>query len=290
MIRLVEPQRHPDLRAARKVEALRHHADNGAREAIQRDRSSDDFRVAAQAALPEGVAHNRDVGRMASFFPGRKITPHSRQRAHHPEERCRDHCRVQLLGPFHAGPVCRNRIERCHLFEDTVPVAQTVVIGRRTDILLSGPGALADPVDSLGAGIGERANQDGVRHAEKRCVRADADGECQGGGEYQQRIANQAANGVRRVMEQTDGHDGSLHHDCTGDNAYPPAIAPTTRKGSAPVATASGSGASGDSWDRSSCAGEEPHERPALLRDVIADRAAAASDSGPRARRGPSAA
>ena len=33
---------------------------------------------------------------------------------------------------------------------------------------------------------------------------------------------------------------------------YPPAMAPTTRNGSAPVATASGSGASGGSWDRSS--------------------------------------
>src|SRR2546426_2737696 len=32
---------------------------------------------------------------------------------------------------------------------------------------------------------------------------------------------------------------------------YPPAIAPTTRKGSVPDATASGSGASGGSWVRS---------------------------------------
>ena len=32
---------------------------------------------------------------------------------------------------------------------------------------------------------------------------------------------------------------------------YPPAIAPTTSSGSAPAATASGSGASGEVWDRS---------------------------------------
>src|SRR2546429_857195 len=36
------------------------------------------------------------------------------------------------------------------------------------------------------------------------------------------------------------------------DLDYPPAMAPTNRNGSAPVATASGSGASGDSCDRSS--------------------------------------
>ena len=33
--------------------------------------------------------------------------------------------------------------------------------------------------------------------------------------------------------------------------AQPPAIAPTTKRGSAPLATGSGSGASGGSWDRS---------------------------------------
>src|SRR5262245_19301283 len=33
---------------------------------------------------------------------------------------------------------------------------------------------------------------------------------------------------------------------------YPPAIAPTTKKGSDPATTAAGSGASGDSWERSS--------------------------------------
>ena len=46
---------------------------------------------------------------------------------------------------------------------------------------------------------------------------------------------------------------------------YPPAIAPTTRNGSAPDATASGSGASGGSCDEILLAGEEPHERPARL-------------------------
>ena len=58
-----------------------------------------------------------------------------------------------------------------------------------------------------------------------------------------------------------------MHH-------YPPAMAPTMRKGSAPVATASGSGASGELVGQILLAGEEPHERPALLRDVVADRPA----------------
>ena len=54
---------------------------------------------------------------------------------------------------------------------------------------------------------------------------------------------------------------------------YPPAIAPTTRKGSRPVATASGSGVSGGSWDRSCSQAKYLHERSALVRDVVPNRA-----------------
>ena len=51
-------------------------------------------------------------------------------------------------------------------------------------------------------------------------------------------------------------------------------MAPTIRNGSAPVATASGSGDVRRLVRQVLLAGEEPHERPALLRDVVADRAA----------------
>ena len=51
-----------------------------------------------------------------------------------------------------------------------------------------------------------------------------------------------------------DQHPTSPSVVCQGllGGAYPPAIAPTIWKGSAPSSTASGSGVSGDSWDRSS--------------------------------------
>ena len=51
-------------------------------------------------------------------------------------------------------------------------------------------------------------------------------------------------------------------------------MAPMTKKGSAPVATASGTGASGDSCDRSCSKREEPDEGAALLGDLVADGAA----------------
>ena len=51
-------------------------------------------------------------------------------------------------------------------------------------------------------------------------------------------------------------------------------MAPTTRKGSAPDATASGSGASGGSWDRSCSQAKNRKNGRRCLRDVVADRPA----------------
>src|SRR5262249_4562250 len=49
----------------------------------------------------------------------------------------------------------------------------------------------------------------------------------------------------------TDENESELAHFILHHSLYPPAIAPTTQKGSAPEATAAGSGVSGGSRDRS---------------------------------------
>src|SRR5258705_11479170 len=51
-------------------------------------------------------------------------------------------------------------------------------------------------------------------------------------------------------------------------------MAPTTRSGSAPVATASGSGVSGDSCEMSCSHAKNLRKRAALMADLVADRAA----------------
>src|SRR5262249_61527172 len=66
---------------------------------------------------------------------------------------------------------------------------------------------------------------------------------------------------VEEGQQHLDDPQRTVHADLLGPaasagdsagRAYPPAIAPTTRKGSVPTTTASGSGVSGESWDRSS--------------------------------------
>jgi hypothetical protein len=69
--------------------------------------------------------------------------------------------------------------------------------------------------------------------------------------------------GMSQRKRQGHGNEGYGHHLKNVQHSelqfglgiipqsYPPAIAPTMRKGSAPVATGSGSGVSTSSWDRS---------------------------------------
>ena len=100
-----------------------------------------------------------------------------------------------------------------------------------------------------------------------------------------QRLSDQAAERARRAraarrhadQQLRSGHADSgppsgwpgplsRPHVSPAPSCQPPAIAPITRNGSVPPATASGSGASGESCDRSCLAREEAQEGPPLLR------------------------
>src|SRR5436309_2845052 len=56
---------------------------------------------------------------------------------------------------------------------------------------------------------------------------------------------------LSRRERGSGGEDRTVRRTGVEDHGYPPAIAPITRNGSAPDATASGRGASGGSWVRS---------------------------------------
>ena len=73
----VNPMGQPDLRAARKVKPLRHHADDGARQTVESDCFSENMRIAAQAIPPECIAQYRDWWRLRPLFVGRESVPAS---------------------------------------------------------------------------------------------------------------------------------------------------------------------------------------------------------------------
>ena len=63
------------------------------------------------------------------------------------------------------------------------------------------------------------------------------------------RVADSAAEKTNQIMRLADTTYAGANF--RQGNGYPPAIAPTTKKGSSPDATASGSGSSGGSCERS---------------------------------------
>ena len=66
-----EPERHPELGSQRILEACRHHADDFARDAVDRQLLADDRGIRSEAARPERVAQHHDVARAHRIVVGR---------------------------------------------------------------------------------------------------------------------------------------------------------------------------------------------------------------------------
>ncbi len=165
----------PKIRPARKVEALRHHTHDSAREAIERDRFAENVRIGAQTISPELITQNGDGRRFRPLFVRREIASQQRLHAHQTEEGRRRGGDIQPFRPFDPGPIESRWIAGSDLLENPVLIAQQEVIGRGADLLLRGPGACADPIDAVGVGVGKRADENGIGYAEHRGIGADAD-------------------------------------------------------------------------------------------------------------------
>jgi hypothetical protein len=119
--------------------------------------------------------------------------------------------------------ICRQRALRC-LLDDRIRLVMPIE---------KAPGL--DVIQDDGENLGEHDEHDGVDADELEAPSPQARGTT-----------------IADVIDRKTGHVEQQIRLGRGerlrrDSRYPPAIAPTTRNGSAPVATASGNGASGDS-------------------------------------------
>jgi hypothetical protein len=158
--RLVDIGRHPDLYAVRKIEALRHHADDGMRQALKRDRLADDLRITAEPIPPEVVAQDRDRRLSGALVSGADVAAHQGGGAHHAEERVRGGRAMELFRMLDPGPVEYKWPTIPDLFEDPVLLAQAVVVRRHSDLFVGGAGSLADPIDAVRVRVRKGADQD----------------------------------------------------------------------------------------------------------------------------------
>ena len=79
-IRHLRGSGHPDLQLIQgeRRRRLRQHADDGVRRAVERERLSEDRRIAVEALLPHGVADQRDALAAGSIFIRREVAPEQR--------------------------------------------------------------------------------------------------------------------------------------------------------------------------------------------------------------------
>ena len=110
-----ERARH--LFAVGKSKAGRHHADDHAGFAVQRDLAADGGRVRAEALAEEGVADDRDPGTAGGVLLRRERPPHAWRHAERGEEAPRDPDPVEPLGIPDAGEVHHGRLEGAERLE-----------------------------------------------------------------------------------------------------------------------------------------------------------------------------
>ena len=175
--RPVEAERQDDLRVAiEEAEPGGQHADDLARLAVDDDRLAHDGLIAAELALPVGVAQDHALGRLRRVVVGGEVAPQDRvdveeaQRAVGHEE-CLD-----ALGLAGAGDRHRAAVPESDVLEDAPLFAINEVIrGRHVQERDSEPrGRVPQTHEPVGIVERQRLEQDAADDAEDGRVGADA--------------------------------------------------------------------------------------------------------------------
>ena len=80
------------------MKTRRQHSNHGVTITIQRERTTDNSRIATESALPEAVSQNRDLWPTLSVFTGLKGSSKNRIDTEHGEEVRTDSRRIEILG------------------------------------------------------------------------------------------------------------------------------------------------------------------------------------------------
>ena len=171
--RRIELQDWPDIGFAQRHEIGRHHADDRAALVVQDDRPADGAGVACEAALPETVADHRHQRAAGPVF----VRPEAAS-----EDRGNTEGREEVRRHPHRGDAFRLlpaqidavRRERGQGFEAPHPLLEDQEVGLRDRETVPEIAPVdRDDRQAVRLGVGERAQQGAVDHAEDRGVRAD---------------------------------------------------------------------------------------------------------------------
>jgi hypothetical protein len=175
--------------------------------AVQRERLADDIGIAAEAALPEAVADDRDR-RGLEIFVGMERAPAREVGAEKREVIAGDDLKNDLLRRGPAAPIDLRKGHRRHLGEDVILIAQILEVEMRdrqvAGIPLVGRENRREPI---GFPDRDRLQHRDVHEAENRGVRADAEsereygdcGECRALHQHPQAVAEVLNHGVQKA-------------------------------------------------------------------------------------------
>jgi len=194
----LEDPRQPDLGLGNEkgeVEARRQDAHDGDVLPVQPEASSQQLRVAAEAAVPERIGDDRDVTPARRQLLGLEAAPPRRRRAEQAEEIARDARGRELLGLALASQAGVERVVDGEAVEAPSLVPDGLVLGER-DGHAAGMGVgveLRDGDQPLRVPKGKRPQQDGVDDAEDGGAGPDAEGQGEHGNGAEARIACEPA-------------------------------------------------------------------------------------------------
>ena len=178
-------------------------AEDGVGLVAERERGADNVGVAAELALPEAVADDDEVAAVGGILLRREGAAEDDGRAEEAEVGFRDVDAVDLLrdgaGEVEAGTA---EVVGGDVLEDFGLFAPEIELGRGS----AGPGAVGREVhhldDTVGVGIGEGLEEDGVDDGEDGGVGSDAERDGGDGGEGERRIGDEHAEGVAEVVAE----------------------------------------------------------------------------------------
>jgi hypothetical protein len=195
------------------LKGRRHDAEDGVRLAIEPEGSADHVAAAAELFLPETVGEHDDVARACCVFAGAEHPAEHRWRAEGSKIATGDPCSGDADGITVAGEIVAGAALRIHAVEEVGGVLRPIEIVGRCDgeRRILGKARFPDGNQSLGFGIGNRAEQDGIDDGENRRARADAEREGEHDNGAKTGRPAQRARRVAEILEKLfEPHEPSL--------------------------------------------------------------------------------
>jgi hypothetical protein len=195
--------RRPCAGVGWKLEAARHHADNGVRDAVDHDRLADRTRSPFEPLPPDTIAQNDDLGRADAILVLAKIATERRRDAEHVERGPRYDAALHVV-----GAVARREVVRGATVEGDA--LETAVLGLPTAEVRVGHGVHVPPALRVGLpdrhelvrrAVREGAEQQRTNAAEYGRVDTDAERETKDGRDGERRALGECSEGVAKVRE-----------------------------------------------------------------------------------------